>query len=171
MDIMLAGEDQPQADQLNSLAEGPPVVGMELSCELGSPLRGTGSIDSPTHTQKDCVESDLSTLKLFCTVVCVVAVRYGGFGCSIHEVTWLELYCFLQGLQGKKGLKSIRLTASLPGAHKYTVFINTHEVMKKKSAATPSLRLILQSARCEGASSDKDSIRVAEGASSLIRNA
>eukprot|EP00983_Pelagomonas_calceolata_P032657 1023820-Pelagomonas_calceolata.AAC.1 len=25
MDIMLAGEDQPQADQPNSLAEGPPV--------------------------------------------------------------------------------------------------------------------------------------------------
>eukprot|EP00983_Pelagomonas_calceolata_P130675 1161703-Pelagomonas_calceolata.AAC.1 len=34
-----------------------------------------GSIDSPTHTQKDCVESDLSALKLFYTVHCVVAVR------------------------------------------------------------------------------------------------
>eukprot|EP00983_Pelagomonas_calceolata_P002217 75087-Pelagomonas_calceolata.AAC.1 len=40
-------------------------VDMELSCKLGSPLRGMGSVDSPTHTQKDCVEGDLSTLKLF----------------------------------------------------------------------------------------------------------
>eukprot|EP00983_Pelagomonas_calceolata_P061848 1147003-Pelagomonas_calceolata.AAC.1 len=28
-------------------------------------VEGMGSIDSPTHTQKDCVESDLSALKLF----------------------------------------------------------------------------------------------------------
>eukprot|EP00983_Pelagomonas_calceolata_P118261 1160490-Pelagomonas_calceolata.AAC.6 len=27
--------------------------------------KGMGSIDNPTHTQEDCVESDLSTLKLF----------------------------------------------------------------------------------------------------------
>eukprot|EP00983_Pelagomonas_calceolata_P045391 1139719-Pelagomonas_calceolata.AAC.1 len=28
-------------------------------------VEGVGSVDSPTHTQKDCVKSDLSTLKLF----------------------------------------------------------------------------------------------------------
>eukprot|EP00983_Pelagomonas_calceolata_P047246 1140548-Pelagomonas_calceolata.AAC.2 len=28
-------------------------------------VEGMGSVDSPTHTQKDCVKSDLSTLKLF----------------------------------------------------------------------------------------------------------
>eukprot|EP00983_Pelagomonas_calceolata_P041770 1138204-Pelagomonas_calceolata.AAC.2 len=39
-------------------------VGMELSCKLGRPFKGMGSIDSPTHIQKDCVESDLSTLKV-----------------------------------------------------------------------------------------------------------
>eukprot|EP00983_Pelagomonas_calceolata_P120367 1160700-Pelagomonas_calceolata.AAC.3 len=36
---------------------------MELSCKLGRPSRGMGSIDSPTHTQEDCVDSDISTLK------------------------------------------------------------------------------------------------------------
>eukprot|EP00983_Pelagomonas_calceolata_P099448 1158456-Pelagomonas_calceolata.AAC.10 len=35
------------------------------------------SIDSPTHTQEDCVESDLCTLN-----------GYGGFGCSIQGVAW-----------------------------------------------------------------------------------
>eukprot|EP00983_Pelagomonas_calceolata_P067053 1149327-Pelagomonas_calceolata.AAC.2 len=28
-------------------------------------MQGMGSIDSPTHTQEDCVESNLNTLKLF----------------------------------------------------------------------------------------------------------
>eukprot|EP00983_Pelagomonas_calceolata_P059066 1145766-Pelagomonas_calceolata.AAC.6 len=28
-------------------------------------VEGMGSIDSPTHTQKDCVKGGLSTLKLF----------------------------------------------------------------------------------------------------------
>eukprot|EP00983_Pelagomonas_calceolata_P053890 1143479-Pelagomonas_calceolata.AAC.1 len=32
-------------------------------CPQGT--RGMGSVDRPTHTQKDCVESDLSTSKLF----------------------------------------------------------------------------------------------------------
>eukprot|EP00983_Pelagomonas_calceolata_P046392 1140139-Pelagomonas_calceolata.AAC.1 len=50
-------------------------VGMELSCKLGRPLRGIGSIESSTHTQEDCVERDISTFEVVCTVVCVVAVR------------------------------------------------------------------------------------------------
>eukprot|EP00983_Pelagomonas_calceolata_P043354 1138865-Pelagomonas_calceolata.AAC.1 len=37
--------------------------------------RGMGSVDSPIQTQKDCMEGDLGTLKLFCIVHCVVAVR------------------------------------------------------------------------------------------------
>eukprot|EP00983_Pelagomonas_calceolata_P048364 1141022-Pelagomonas_calceolata.AAC.8 len=39
-----------------------------------------GSVDGPTHTQRDCVESDLSALKLS------AQFGYGAFGCSIHEV-------------------------------------------------------------------------------------
>eukprot|EP00983_Pelagomonas_calceolata_P015434 489208-Pelagomonas_calceolata.AAC.3 len=44
-------------------------VGMELSCKFASPLQGMGIVDSPADTQKDCVKSDLSTLKLraYCT--------------------------------------------------------------------------------------------------------
>eukprot|EP00983_Pelagomonas_calceolata_P004565 148124-Pelagomonas_calceolata.AAC.16 len=37
-------------------------------------VEGMSSLDSPTHTQEDCVESDLCTLKLFAWF-CVVAVR------------------------------------------------------------------------------------------------
>lgn len=38
-------------------------------------IQGMGSVDSPIQTQKDCMEGDLGTLKLFCIVHCVVAVR------------------------------------------------------------------------------------------------
>eukprot|EP00983_Pelagomonas_calceolata_P084369 1156351-Pelagomonas_calceolata.AAC.5 len=49
-------------------------MGMELSCKFGGPvwvnpeflklIQGVGSMDSPTHNQKGCVESGLGTLKL-----------------------------------------------------------------------------------------------------------
>eukprot|EP00983_Pelagomonas_calceolata_P032946 1032281-Pelagomonas_calceolata.AAC.1 len=55
-------------------------------------VEGMGSIDSPTHTQKVCVESDLSAMKLFAQFT-VLLLGYGGFGRSIHEVAWLELCC------------------------------------------------------------------------------
>eukprot|EP00983_Pelagomonas_calceolata_P075348 1152972-Pelagomonas_calceolata.AAC.2 len=35
-------------------------------------VEGMGSIDSPTHTQKDCVESDLSTLQLFAQLTALI---------------------------------------------------------------------------------------------------
>eukprot|EP00983_Pelagomonas_calceolata_P131769 1161808-Pelagomonas_calceolata.AAC.9 len=38
------------------------LAGQSLTFEL---IQGMGSIDSPTHTQEDGVESDLSALKLF----------------------------------------------------------------------------------------------------------
>eukprot|EP00983_Pelagomonas_calceolata_P084074 1156289-Pelagomonas_calceolata.AAC.7 len=44
-------------------------------------VEGMGSIDSPTHTQEDCVESDLCTLKLFaqylCTLKFIVTAQHG----------------------------------------------------------------------------------------------
>eukprot|EP00983_Pelagomonas_calceolata_P128722 1161540-Pelagomonas_calceolata.AAC.2 len=45
-------------------------MGMELLCKLGRPLRGMGSIDSPTDTQEDCVESDLGTLSSLRSSLC-----------------------------------------------------------------------------------------------------
>eukprot|EP00983_Pelagomonas_calceolata_P016579 523439-Pelagomonas_calceolata.AAC.1 len=45
------------------------IVGTKLSCKLGRPLQGMGTIDSPTHTPKDFVESDLSTLNHLAGVV------------------------------------------------------------------------------------------------------
>eukprot|EP00983_Pelagomonas_calceolata_P036450 1133732-Pelagomonas_calceolata.AAC.1 len=56
--------------------------------------QGMGSMDSPTHTQKDCAESDISTLKLFAQLT-VLLLGCGGFGCSMHGVARLELDCFL----------------------------------------------------------------------------
>eukprot|EP00983_Pelagomonas_calceolata_P123658 1161030-Pelagomonas_calceolata.AAC.7 len=52
-------------------------MGMELLCKLGRPLQGMGSVDSPTHTQKDCVESGLSALKLFAQFTVLLLCRDG----------------------------------------------------------------------------------------------
>eukprot|EP00983_Pelagomonas_calceolata_P101403 1158696-Pelagomonas_calceolata.AAC.2 len=48
-------------------------------------VEGVGSTGSPTHTQEDCVENVLGTLKLFAQFT-VFMLERGGFGCSIHEV-------------------------------------------------------------------------------------
>eukprot|EP00983_Pelagomonas_calceolata_P073041 1151981-Pelagomonas_calceolata.AAC.8 len=48
----------------------------------GTSGRGMGSIDSPTHTQKDCVEGDLSALNLKLPVLDVQFMELPGWSCA-----------------------------------------------------------------------------------------
>eukprot|EP00983_Pelagomonas_calceolata_P028676 897988-Pelagomonas_calceolata.AAC.1 len=92
----------------------------------GTSGSGMGSIDSPTHIQNDCVESELSTLKLFAQFT-VLLLGYGGFGCSILEVAWLELCCFLllhyvsycgvPDVSGEESHPSSQMAPYLPAIH------------------------------------------------------
>eukprot|EP00983_Pelagomonas_calceolata_P012836 410361-Pelagomonas_calceolata.AAC.1 len=73
-------------------------------------VEGMGNIDSPTHTQKDCVESDLSTLKLFARLT--VTVRC----CCCVASSWAPGLESLQYLKNKNDYTSlVQLRASRKG--------------------------------------------------------
>eukprot|EP00983_Pelagomonas_calceolata_P127428 1161401-Pelagomonas_calceolata.AAC.28 len=55
-------------------------------------VEGMGSIVYPTHTQKDCVDGDLSTLKTVYTVHYVVALR----PLAGHQVLHLQAFNFYE---------------------------------------------------------------------------
>eukprot|EP00983_Pelagomonas_calceolata_P049110 1141358-Pelagomonas_calceolata.AAC.1 len=64
-------------------------VMISISAFNGMSGRGMGSIDSPTHTQKDCVESDLSALKLlaqFCLAGLVLLLHHDISYCGVPDV-------------------------------------------------------------------------------------
>eukprot|EP00983_Pelagomonas_calceolata_P048677 1141162-Pelagomonas_calceolata.AAC.1 len=58
-------------------------------------VEGMGNVDSPNHTQKDCLESDLETLKLFAQftvlrVICtpMLVLRLPPLGDEYDRDTW-----------------------------------------------------------------------------------
>eukprot|EP00983_Pelagomonas_calceolata_P111025 1159739-Pelagomonas_calceolata.AAC.10 len=61
-------------------------------------VEGMGFIDSPTHTQKDCAESDLGTLKF------ITKIKHEGTACNPPDPHRLLLLLLVKGIHGASTL-------------------------------------------------------------------